>query len=266
MSKLIQQASSLASHNDALRPGQVALVGAGPGDPELLTLKALRLLQQADVVFYDFLVSPEIITLVPQATPQIPVGKRAGAHSASQEEINQLLVDAAQDGQRVVRLKGGDPYIFGRGGEEMEFLLAAGVDCLVVPGITAAAGCAVYAGIPLTHRDHANSVQFVTGHCQRNGFGLDWTSLARARQTLVIYMGLMRAEVIRDELLAHGRAADTPVALVERGTTPRQRLVTGTLEELATLVTNHEIQSPALMIIGEVVSLQHKLDPARVAR
>lgn len=259
MTNFSEEIASLLPGQAALGEGEVALVGAGPGDPELLTLKALRLLQQADVVFYDFLVSEEIMQLVPATTETISVGKRAGSHSASQEQINEVLLAAAREGKRVVRLKGGDPFIFGRGGEEMEYLLDQQIPCQVVPGITAAAGCSVYAGIPLTHRGYANSVQFITGHCQANGKTIDWSSLSTQHQTLVIYMGLMRSETISAELQAHGRAGTTPVAIVERGTTPQQRVFTGELSQLASLINEHNIQSPGLIIVGEVVSLQQKL-------
>ena len=239
--------------------GEVYVVGAGPGDPELLTLKALQLMQQADVVVYDYLVSEPIMQLVRRDAELICVGKKAGAHSVAQEHTNQLLIDLALAGKKVCRLKGGDPFIFGRGAEEIEVLLPHQIPFQVVPGITAAAGCAAYAGIPLTHRDYAQAVQFVTGHCQKDGKEPDWHSLSRANQTLVIYMGLMKSAHIQAQLLAAGRAADTPIAILENGTRPEQRVITGTLAQLADLIEQQQVQSPALLVIGEVVALQHKL-------
>jgi len=239
--------------------GEVYVVGAGPGDPELLTLKALQLMQQADVVVYDFLVSEPIMQLVRRDAELICVGKKAGAHSVAQEHTNQLLIDLALAGKKVCRLKGGDPFIFGRGAEEIEVLLPHQIPFQVVPGITAAAGCAAYAGIPLTHRDYAQAVQFVTGHCQKDGQEPDWHSLSRPNQTLVIYMGLMKSAHIQAQLLAAGRAADTPVAILENGTRPEQRVITGTLAQLAELIEQQQVQSPALLVIGEVVALQSKL-------
>ncbi len=249
--------ASLEQHQTTV--GEVYVVGAGPGDPELLTLKALQLMQQADVVVYDYLVSDPIMQLVRRDAELICVGKKAGAHSVAQEHTNQLLIDLALSGKKVCRLKGGDPFIFGRGAEEIEVLLPHQIPFQVVPGITAAAGCAAYAGIPLTHRDHAQAVQFVTGHCQKDGQEPDWHSLSRPRQTLVIYMGLMKSSHIQQQLLQAGRAATTPVAILENGTRPEQRVIIGTLAELASLVEQHQVQSPALLVIGEVVSLQHKL-------
>lgn len=239
--------------------GEVFVVGAGPGDPELLTLKALQLMQQADVVVYDFLVSEPIMQLVRRDAELICVGKKAGAHSVAQEETNALLIRLALEGKKVCRLKGGDPFIFGRGAEEIEVLLPHQIPFQVVPGITAAAGCAAYAGIPLTHRDHAQAVQFVTGHCQKDGKEPDWQSLSRPNQTLVIYMGLMKSAHIQAQLLQAGRAPDTPVAILENGTRPEQRVFTGTLGQLAALIEQHQVQSPALLVIGEVVALQKKL-------
>ena len=253
--------SALQAQLDAHQPshGEVFIVGAGPGDPELLTLKALQLMQQADVVVYDYLVSQPILELVRRDAELICVGKKAGAHSVAQEETNALLIKLALDGKKVCRLKGGDPFIFGRGAEEIEVLLPHNIPFQVVPGITAAAGCAAYAGIPLTHRDHAQAVQFVTGHCQKDGKEPDWQSLGRPNQTLVIYMGLMKSAHIQQRLLDAGRAADTPVAILENGTRPEQRVISGTLSQLAGLIEQHQVQSPARLVIGEVVSLQHKL-------
>ncbi|WP_421271832.1 siroheme synthase CysG [Aeromonas taiwanensis] len=237
--------------------GEVVLVGAGPGDPGLLTLKALQQIQQAEVVLYDQLVSAEILDLVRRDATLVSVGKKAGAHSVPQEETNRLLVEYARAGNRVVRLKGGDPFMFGRGGEELEVLAEEGIPFSVVPGITAAAGATAYAGIPLTHRDHAQSAVFITGHCQKEGKEPDWQQLATTNQTLVIYMGLMRSEHIQQQLVSHGRGQSTPIAIIERGTTARQRVLTGTLAELAELAA--QAVSPSLIVIGEVVSLRKQL-------
>ena len=239
--------------------GEVYVVGAGPGDPELLTLKALQLMQQADVVVYDFLVSDEIMELVRRDADLICVGKRLGDHSVVQEDTNQMLVDLAKQGKKVCRIKGGDPFIYGRGGEEVQVLAANNVNYQIVPGITAAAGCSAYAGIPLTHRDHAQAIQFVTGHCKKDGQELDWQSLAKANQTLAIYMGVIKSPHIQSELLKHGRKADTPVAIIENGTRKNQRVVTGQLGELADLIQRNSIISPALLIIGEVAALHSQL-------
>jgi uroporphyrin-III C-methyltransferase / precorrin-2 dehydrogenase / sirohydrochlorin ferrochelatase len=239
--------------------GEVYVVGAGPGDPELLTLKALQLMQQADVVVYDYLVSAPIMELVRRDAERICVGKKAGDHSVPQQDTNQLLIDLALAGKKVCRLKGGDPFIFGRGGEEIQALLPHNIAFQVVPGVTAAAGCAAYAGIPLTHRDHAQSVQFVTGHCRKDGTEPDWHSMSKANQTLVIYMGLMKAGHIQQQLMAAGRSGSVPVAIIENGTRPQQRIVSGTLAQLADLVEQQHISSPALLVIGEVVSLQQDL-------
>ncbi|HGC5850999.1 siroheme synthase CysG [Serratia marcescens] len=237
--------------------GEIALVGAGPGDAGLLTLRGLQVMQQADVVLYDHLVSGEILDLVRRDAERICVGKRAGAHSVIQEETNRLLVELAQQGKRVVRLKGGDPFIFGRGGEELQVAAAAGIPFQVVPGVTAAAGATAYAGIPLTHRDHAQSVTFITGHCRPDGDGLDWADLARARQTLAIYMGTMKAADISQRLIAHGRDASTPVAVISRGTRADQQVQIGTLEQLEYLAQRAPL--PALLVIGEVVELHHQI-------
>ncbi|MBW5824153.1 uroporphyrinogen-III C-methyltransferase [Yersinia kristensenii] len=237
--------------------GEVALVGAGPGDPGLLTLRGLQVIQQADVVLYDHLVSPEVLDLVRRDAERICVGKRAGSHSVTQEETNQLLVTLAQRGKRVVRLKGGDPFIFGRGGEELQVVARAGIPFQVVPGVTAASGATAYAGIPLTHRDHAQSVTFITGHCRADGDDLDWQALARGHQTLAIYMGTVKAAEISRQLITHGRASTTPVAVIGRGTRADQQVLTGTLAELEILA--HQAPTPALLVIGEVVDLHHQI-------
>ena len=237
--------------------GEVVLVGAGPGDAGLLTLKGLQQIQQADVVVYDRLVSDDIMNLVRRDADRIFVGKRAGYHCVPQEEINQILLREAQNGRRVVRLKGGDPFIFGRGGEELETLCNAGIPFSVVPGITAASGCSAYSGIPLTHRDFAQGVRLITGNLKTGG-ELDWENLAVEKQTLVFYMGLNQASAIRENLIAHGMAADMPAAIVESGTAVSQRVVAGTLDQLDILA--QQMASPALIIVGRVVSLRDKLN------
>ncbi|MET7141103.1 uroporphyrinogen-III C-methyltransferase [Xanthomonas sp. PPL139] len=242
-----------------LRPGSVTLVGAGPGDPGLLTGHALHALRQADVVLHDRLVSAAILQLVPAGTERIAVGKSADGHSVAQEQIHALLLDHAQRGRRVVRLKGGDPFVFGRGGEELEYLRAHGVPYAVVPGITAALACAAYAGIPLTHRDHAQSLRLVTAHCKDSFDTLDWAALAQQRQTLAVYMGVAGLDTVRTRLLRAGRAADTPFALVENGSRPEQRVVTGTLADLPDTARAHGVRSPALLILGEVAALASTL-------
>lgn len=239
--------------------GEVYVVGAGPGDPELLTIKALQLMQQADVVVYDYLVSDEIMDLVRRDADLVCVGKRAGNHSVKQEDTNQMLVNFAKQGKKVCRIKGGDPFIYGRGGEEVQVLAQHGVKYQIVPGITAAAGCSAYSGIPLTHRDHAQAIQFVTGHCKKDGQELDWRGLAQPNQTLAVYMGVIKSPHIQAKLLEHGRAPETPIAIVENGTRQSQRVVRGTLSELAEKIEQHDIQSPALLIIGEVAALHEEL-------
>ncbi|MBO9354996.1 uroporphyrinogen-III C-methyltransferase [Bordetella petrii] len=251
--------AELRAPQDAGR-GSVVLVGAGPGDPGLLTLKALRALNEADVILYDRLVSPPVLALARRDAERVAVGKRPGEdHDATQARIHALLVEHARAGRRVVRLKGGDAFIFGRGGEELEYLRAHQVRYEVVPGITAALACAAYAGIPLTHREHAQSVTLVTAHCRADEDALDWAGLARAHQTLAFYMGVGQLETLSARLIGHGRSGATPFALVENGSRPEQRVVSGQLADLARVARHHDVRAPALLIVGEVAGLARSL-------
>lgn len=239
--------------------GEVYLIGAGPGDPDLLTFKAARLLQSADVVLYDRLVAPAILDMARRDAQRIYVGKRRADHTLPQTDINQLILQLAQQGKRVVRLKGGDPFVFGRGGEEIELLAQHQIPFQVVPGITAANGASCYAGIPLTHRDHAQSVRFVAGHLKAGSVDHDWKTFLSPTETLVFYMGLVGLPIICEQLLAHGRAPDTPVALVEHGTQEDQRVLVGTLTSIAGIVAMEQPKAPTLIIVGDVVKLHGDL-------
>ena len=239
--------------------GEVYLVGGGPGDPDLLTFKALRLMQQADVVLHDRLVSEAVLNLCRRDADYIYVGKKRNRHALPQGDINQLLVELAKQGKRVLRLKGGDPFIFGRGGEEIDTLAQDHIPFQVVPGITAASGCSTYAGIPLTHRDYAQSVRFVTGHLKDDSYSLNWHEMLDPGQTLVFYMGLMGLPRICEELMAHGRASDTPIALIEQGTTQKQRVFTATLDTIVETIDGQNVHAPTLIIVGDVVRLHEKL-------
>lgn len=247
--------------------GEVYLVGGGPGDPDLLTFRALRLMQQADVVVYDRLISPEVLALTRREAERIYVGKEPSHHTLPQQDINKLLIELAKQGKRVLRLKGGDPFMFGRGGEEIETLMEEGIPFQVIPGITAALGAGAYAGIPLTHRDYAQSCVFVTGHLKDNSMNLNWQFLAQQQQTVVVYMGLRGVEILCRELIAHGLPATHPIALVQQATMRQQKVIIATLETLPTMITAAQITLPSLLIVGEVVKLHEKLnwfDPATI--
>ena len=242
-------------HKQAFIAGEVALVGAGPGDPELLTLQAYKFIHQAEVVVYDRLVSDEIMAMLPDDCQRIYVGKKQADHRVPQSGINQYLVEYAQKGKKVVRLKGGDPFVFGRGGEEAQYLLAHNVACHIVPGMTAASACTSYVGIPLTHRQVAQSCTFITGNVEANGeLNLPWQHLSDAKQTLVFYMGIKTLAIISQQLMNAGRASDTPAALIHKGTQPNQQVYHGTLSSLNELVMQHNIKPPTLIVIGDVVN------------
>lgn len=245
--------------SNELDAGKVWLIGAGPGDPDLLTVKAARLINQADALVYDHLVSEPIMALAHQGARRIYAGKEASKHTLPQDSINQLLVDLAREGLSVVRLKGGDPFIFGRGGEELETLVASGVPFEVVPGVTAAAGCAAYSGFPLTHRDHAQSVTFVTGHLKDGTVNLDWPALARPKQTVVFYMGIGAASEICRQMIDHGLPSLTPAAVVRNGTLPDQQTLLATLGTLPDRIAESGIKPPALIVVGSVVKLHEQL-------
>jgi uroporphyrin-III C-methyltransferase/precorrin-2 dehydrogenase/sirohydrochlorin ferrochelatase len=254
-----QTAEQALASASAEHTGSVVLVGAGPGDPGLLTLRALRALNEADVILHDRLVSAEVLELARRDAERIEVGKQAGNHHTTQDGIHALLLEHARAGRRVVRLKGGDPFVFGRGGEELEFLRSHEIPYEVVPGITSAVACAAYAGIPLTHRDHSQSVRFVTAHCRSSLDTLDWVALAQERQTLAVYMGVGELASLQARLIEHGRAAATPFALIENGSRPEQRVVIGTLANLVERASAHAVGSPALLILGEVAALAQSL-------
>jgi len=251
---------TLAQSTAKKQSGEVYLIGAGPGDPELMTLKAIRLLQRADIIIYDRLVSPEIRAMGRRDAIYIDAGKRASEHTLSQDQINNQLVEHALAGHCVARLKGGDPYLFGRGAEEIQTLVDFGINFSVVPGITAASGCASYAGIPLTHRDHAQSVRFITGHLKDGTIDLNWASLRDPSQTLVFYMGLGTLSMITQKLMANGRLPTTPIALIEKGTTENQRVLIGSLQNIFSQSRDYDLKSPTLIIVGDVIKVQKQLD------
>jgi uroporphyrin-III C-methyltransferase/precorrin-2 dehydrogenase/sirohydrochlorin ferrochelatase len=251
---------ALAESGEPTPTGEVYLVGGGPGDPDLLSFRALRLMQQADVVVYDRLVASAVMEMTRRDAEHIYVGKERDHHAMRQEEINELLVKLAKQGKRVVRLKGGDPFIFGRGGEEIDTLAAEGIPFQVVPAVTAASGCAAYSGIPLTHRDHAQSVTMVTGHLKDGSIDLNWEQLASPNQTVVFYMGLRGLPMICEQLMAHGVSPDMPIALVQQGTTEKQRVFVATLNTIQAVVEREQPKPPTLIIVGEVVQLRDKLN------
>lgn len=244
--------------------GKVWIVGSGPGDPELLTLRAYNAIRTADLILFDHLVSEEIRELFPRSVPAVYVGKRKGEHSIEQKDLNALLLEKAREGLRVCRLKGGDPFVFGRGGEELLALLKGGVAAEIVPGITAASGCSTSAGIPLTHRGVAQGCTFVTGHGERD-LKLNWQALVNLKHTLVFYMGLSRANLITEQLIQHGMASTTPTAIIENGCREKQRVLIGSLDRLAETVRNGEVKSPALIVVGDVVSLAGQFNPQVIA-
>ena len=256
--QLIEDKLKQSDQTEAI--GEVYLVGAGPGDPDLLTLRALRLMHKADVVLYDRLVSQEIMDKLRPDAEKIHVGKASSNHPVEQETINEMLVRLARSGKRVLRFKGGDPFIFGRGGEEIESLSKANIPFQIVPGITAASGCASYAGIPLTHRDHAQSVRFLTGHLKDNTLNLDWANLIQEQETLVFYMGLLGIKTICEQLIDHGMDAEMPIAVVQQGTTKTQRVVTADLKTMPAVVDTEKLKAPTIIIIGRVVGLRNSLD------
>ena len=256
---LNQQIENVAKEGQAIPVGEVYLIGAGPGDPDLMTFKGLRLLQQADVILYDRLVAPEIVEMARREAERIYVGKKDKWHKVQQIDISQMMVDLAKEGKRVARLKGGDPYIFGRGAEEAELLVQNNIPFEVVPGITAAAGCSAYAGFPLTHREFSQSVSLVTGHQQAGAEGIDYARLAQSGDTMVFYMGIKNAPQIQSGLLEHGMDAATPAAIIEKGTTPEQKVTITTLGELALTIEQNLVKPPALMIVGEVIKMRERL-------
>ncbi|MBU2513052.1 siroheme synthase CysG [bacterium] len=246
--------------------GQVCLVGAGPGDPDLLTLRALRLIQNADTIVYDRLVFPSILDYARRDAEMIYVGKKSALHTVPQDQINQTLVDLAKQGKMVVRLKGGDPFIFGRGGEEVELLIKEGISFQVVPGVTAASGCSTYAGIPLTHRDYAQSCTLVTGHLKDGSMDLNWECLVQPKQTIVFYMGVANIERVCGGLIKHGMPGSKPAAIIQKGTTKNQKVYIGTVSNLAEIVEKNDIKPPSLIIVGEVVNLHRKLGSSNLDR
>jgi uroporphyrin-III C-methyltransferase/precorrin-2 dehydrogenase/sirohydrochlorin ferrochelatase len=258
--QLVKKIEEVAENGQIEPDGEVYLIGAGPGDPDLMTFKALRLLQQADVIVYDRLVAPEIVEMARREAERIYVGKKDKWHKVEQQDIGQMIIDLAKQGKRVARLKGGDPYIFGRGAEEAEMLVKNKISYEVVPGITAAAGCSMYAGFPLTHRDYAQSVVLVAGHQQAGSKAIDYARLAQSGDTMVFYMGIKNAAKIQQGLLEHGLSANTPVAIIEKGTTIEQRDTICQLNNLVESIANHKVEAPALIIVGEVIHIRKRLE------